>query len=928
MTSSLLKLLSEEGLVHSEFLRSQKQAKLRDESIKLPIYICHDQKNLDSFKHKTDRASYRKGSSVFSSKQASPDLVRKSKPLSSTEDEPAIDEVAVRTVISILSGYIGRYIKDSSFQKMIRNKCNSCLVRKRKDLDDAIFAKMELGMESIEKLVQEQGTRKELRIKSLRISIQLMSIVASLNSKKSRNGSTCGIPNSHISACAQLYLSIAYKLERNERISARHLLQVFSDSPFLARTHLLPDLWEHLFLPHLLHLKIWYNKELETLSNSQYLDKEKRMKALSKAYNEQIDMGTIQFALYYREWLKVGGKAPSTPAVPLPSRPSSAPSRRRSSDSYSSRSSMNRNLYRAVFGPTPEHLPLELNNQRRDSMDAWALKEGTLHCEEDGYDNYNYAITKMRTHRRSTSQDYRTSKNELWPDRQKSSDHFRFFSCQSVVSECLVKGNHIVRSNSINNVECRDLPLSDLSRAVTTICSSDSLTDCEIAIRVITKSWLDSHGNPVTENALSKASVIEGILEVLLASDDDEVLELAISILAEFVALNEANRLIILNSDPQLEIFMRLLKSSSLFLKAAVLLYLLRPKAKQMISIEWVALALRVLEFGDQLQTLFTIRCIPQKAALYFLDELLNGYSEDKNLENASEVVSLGGLSFLLRAFEIGDIDEKNNAAMLMSCCIQADGSCRNYLAENLNKNSLLELVALGIQKSNRSAFTLLTELLCLNRYEFAVSIFIIHSVIVECREDAVEAIIEALDCHICNSKVQEKSAQALLMLGSHFSYTGEAAAKEWLLQQTGCHDKSVDLFCSNRIIDGNLNEEENAMEDWQRKVAIALLNTGGKRFLAALSNSIANGIQNLAQSCLYTVSWMNRILQSIKDETSQSGAHSVIGAELTESSNYERALYPSILPSKLQHLIKSSECLSILSKLDKELIDPLRNPS
>ncbi|XP_048229373.1 putative E3 ubiquitin-protein ligase LIN isoform X2 [Ricinus communis] len=969
MTSSLLKLLSEEGLVHSEFLRSQKQAKLRDESIKLPIYICHDQKNLDSFKHKTDRASYRKGSSVFSSKQASPDLVRKSKPLSSTEDEPAIDEVAVRTVISILSGYIGRYIKDSSFQKMIRNKCNSCLVRKRKDLDDAIFAKMELGMESIEKLVQEQGTRKELRIKSLRISIQLMSIVASLNSKKSRNGSTCGIPNSHISACAQLYLSIAYKLERNERISARHLLQVFSDSPFLARTHLLPDLWEHLFLPHLLHLKIWYNKELETLSNSQYLDKEKRMKALSKAYNEQIDMGTIQFALYYREWLKVGGKAPSTPAVPLPSRPSSAPSRRRSSDSYSSRSSMNRNLYRAVFGPTPEHLPLELNNQRRDSMDAWALKEGTLHCEEDGYDNYNYAITKMRTHRRSTSQDYRTSKNELWPDRQKSSDHFRFFSCQSVVSECLVKGNHIVRSNSINNVECRDLPLSDLSRAVTTICSSDSLTDCEIAIRVITKSWLDSHGNPVTENALSKASVIEGILEVLLASDDDEVLELAISILAEFVALNEANRLIILNSDPQLEIFMRLLKSSSLFLKAAVLLYLLRPKAKQMISIEWVALALRVLEFGDQLQTLFTIRCIPQKAALYFLDELLNGYSEDKNLENASEVVSLGGLSFLLRAFEIGDIDEKNNAAMLMSCCIQADGSCRNYLAENLNKNSLLELVALGIQKSNRSAFTLLTELLCLNRRKHIIEfltelnngwcglntmhIFLVYlqraspeerpliaAVLLQLdllgnpsrsslyREDAVEAIIEALDCHICNSKVQEKSAQALLMLGSHFSYTGEAAAKEWLLQQTGCHDKSVDLFCSNRIIDGNLNEEENAMEDWQRKVAIALLNTGGKRFLAALSNSIANGIQNLAQSCLYTVSWMNRILQSIKDETSQSGAHSVIGAELTESSNYERALYPSILPSKLQHLIKSSECLSILSKLDKELIDPLRNPS
>jgi hypothetical protein len=42
-------------------------------------------------------------------------------------------------------------------------------------------------------------------------------------------------------------------------------------------------------------------------------------------------------------------------------------------------------------------------------------------------------------------------------------------------------------------------------------------------------------------------------------------------------------------------------------------------------------------------------------------------------------------------------------------------------------------------------------------------------------REEVVEAMITALDCQICDSKVEEQSARALLMLGGHFSYTREA---------------------------------------------------------------------------------------------------------------------------------------------------------
>ncbi|KAK6264394.1 hypothetical protein SCA6_019828 [Theobroma cacao] len=976
MASSLQELLTEEGFERGKSLKNPREVRLRnksrapDESVALPIYICHDRKSLEKSKDEAEKTVIRNGSSVFSSRRLSNSDRSKSKSLikdgPSNRDEPPIDDVAIRAVISILGGYIGRYIKDESFREMIKEKCNSCLVRRKNGSDNGIFVNMELGIESIDKLVEDRGNKKELRMKSLRNSIRLLSIVASLNSKKSRNGSTCGVPNSHLSACAQLYLSIVYKLEKTDRISARHLLQVFCDSAFLARTHLLPDLWEHFFLPHLLHLKVWYHKELEFLSNLEYGEKEKRMKALSELYNDQIDMGTVKFAMYYKEWLKIGAKAPAVPTVPLPTSPSYRSSRRRSSDSYASHSSINKNLYRAVFGATTERQSMELDHRIRASMDICRLEEEENECTDDEYYNgCNYVHNKTKTRRRSST---RTPKTESWTETRKS-DHFRLFTCQTGPTECLVNGKSVVRNNSMKKEEKVHLPMSDLSKAIATICSSDSLSDCEIAIRVMTKAWLESHADPAVETALAKAPVIEGILEVLFASSDDEILELAISILAEFVARNEVNRQMILNSDPQLEIFLRLLRNSSLFLKAAVLLYLLKPKAKQMISTEWVPLVLRVLELGEQLQTLFTVRCSPQVAAFYFLDQLLTGFNEDRNLENATQVVSLGGLSLLIRNFEIGGVLERNNAALIISCCIRADGSCRNYLADKLNKASLIELIVANRNDSNGTVVALLAELLCLNRRTQITKFLndllngwrglnathillaclqralpeerpLVAAILLQLdllgdplrcsvyREEAVEAIIEALDCEKCNEKIQEQSARALMMLGGRFSCMGEATTENWLLQQAGFHEKLEDSFHSKEIVDDILHEEEEAIVHWQRKAAIALLNSGNKRFLASLSNSMAKGIPSLARASLLTVAWMSSFLHSVRDKDFQSMACSILVPQLLESSNYNQALEERVLASfSLQRLIKSSEYTSIISSLDETLVNPLSNP-
>ncbi|KAL0352703.1 UNVERIFIED_CONTAM: hypothetical protein Sangu_0851600 [Sesamum angustifolium] len=443
-------------------------------------------------------------------------------------------------------------------------------------------------------------------------------------------------------------------------------------------------------------------------------------------------------------------------------------------------------------------------------------------------------------------------------------------------------------------------------------------------------------------------------MEVLYVSKDDEILELAISILAELATKSEMNKRCILNSDPQLDVSIRLLRSNSLFLKAAALLYLVKPKAKQMISLEWVPLVLRVLEFGDQLQTLFSVRCIPYEAAYYFLDQLLTGFDEDKNLENARQIISVGGLSLLVRRMGEGNSCEKSRAASVLHYCIQADGSCRHYLAKNLKKETVVSLLVLERQ-SNSHALALLTELLrlswrngriesltglikgwdCLNTMHILlfnlqrarpkqrpiIAVILLqldlmgdpleHSVY---REEAVDAIVKALDCWVFDEKVQEQTARALSILGGHFSYSGEPEVETWLLRKAAINENTGNTLYTH------MSEEDKMMEIWQKKTALALLTSGNRRLIAALSNAMAHSIPCLARASLATVCWISSALDSLGDKDLYSAACSILALQLTECLKDKTTAEEKILASfSLHNLGKGTDYFSWLSRLEKE---------
>ncbi|KAL5207062.1 hypothetical protein ABZP36_031497 [Zizania latifolia] len=889
---------------------------------------------------------------------------------------------AVGTVVAMLSGYVGRFMKDEGFRRGLREKCAACLApaAARRGAGHAVLANLELGIESIERLATDAAAPDppDAKIRSLRNSIRLLSVVASLHAPPRQaipcaaaaaEAHTCGVPNSHLSACAQLYLSVVYKMERNDHVSARHLLQVFVDAPYLARKNLLPDLWDHFFLPHLLHLKVWFSREVDLVADWDADDRNRRMKSLQRLYNDHINSGTAQFAMYYKEWLKSGSEAPPVPCVPLPSMPGDFDAWDNHSASLR-RSSINRGLFKAVFGTAMD---------QEDVKDAKLADETQLVPETDVEFKDNPGCLKMGKigHSNMGLQEKHSvirkegNITEAAPAPRKSYS-LRLFSCRGDLSRNVISHPKVPKKEAASvekELESSELTMT-LERAVSVVSSSDSLRQCEYAVQEVARACSCLREDPNLGSWLSCPSFIQGLLEVTFTSRDEVVLECAVLIVGELVLSSEVNRQIVLNADPQLEVFLRLLRSKELSLKAAVVLYLMKPRAKQMLSPDWIPLVLHILECGDEVQFLSSVKCAPKVAALYFLDQLLMGFDVDRNVENAKQMIALGGLDLLMNRIDGGYPSESKKCISLLTSCIQADGSCRHYLVDNLKKEPIVQLLVGNHQKASAAALNLMSELVCLNRTTQILGfleelknggclntthillVYLQQAPVVQhplaaamllqldllgdpsqysvFREEAIDAMVAALEHSPHSRKLQEQCARALLLLAGRFSSSGEPIAEAWLLKRAGLDDSLSESFRRTEIFKDKSArvEEERIVEERLKKLALMLLNSGSKKFLTALSNCISDGIPSLVRACLITVTWMSSSLSPLHGcNTFQPLACSVLAPRLLDSLSYDRVLEERVLASlSLLNLVRHPECLEKIFPLKKETVESLQD--
>ncbi|XP_061981236.1 putative E3 ubiquitin-protein ligase LIN-1 [Populus nigra] len=899
--------------------------------------------------------------------------------------EIALDEVAVKAVISILNGYIKRFFKDAEFRTTLRQNCFSSLasieIEEGNSIEIKAKANLEQAIETVEKAVEAAAGTKDLKTAAL-----LLSVITSLNSNDLKDDYTSGTPNSRLSACAHIYLSVIYKLRKKDKVSAKHLLQVFCDSPFLARTLLLSELWDYLFFPHLSHLKTWYKKEADPLFNT--ASKITKLKFLDKVYNEVLDSCTYQFAVYYKDWLAEGVEAPSIPSVNIPFISQQGGSQDHSSGPaspaapFSPQPMVSKKLYDAVFGHSSKPRVYDAEeNWKADNFNNGANSSGsspiqvkqTLTSSSEmvkypGQDIENHSPENLQDNTSILDNGLLSASDEEWklvnvsvsPDTDLKDDNRK-----SSAGQVSAGDTHMLNSSS--HTKENELTLKTLAKSVFKIQRTEDSGDLTVSNLLHPKKAINAsasiEGLNGSHESFDEGSIFESIPQDFVCPLTRQLFEDPVTLETGQTFEREAIRKWFNQGNRTCPLTGKTLECPTIPLTNFIL--------KRMIDSWKLERCNHLLSFASQIFKNSEAYDSRQRNedALFILEKLLASSSREERLTNAKHLISLGVLEFLIKRFEFGSLEEKTLVAALLSCCIEAESSCRNHIAIKIDKQCLFELLHGNQSKSARNVVGLLIELVCLSRRkgvtqfisglpsetivhamdillvylqsspaeEPLVAVLILHlDLLVEprkysiYRKEAVHAISMALESSLTDEKVREQSCRALNVLGGIFSASGNSSTESWILKQAG-FDKNHEVNSreDNLLLDDPLSpeDEEESSEEWLRNLSESLLANGKMSILETISKCLSSGILDLVRACLTTIAWLSCGISLLPDSELQLFGFPTLISGLKEILEDDEQIEHQVLASmSLLNLSKNPECGSLLMIIAEEIAVPLQS--
>ncbi|XP_074555702.1 uncharacterized protein LOC141811582 [Curcuma longa] len=752
----------------------------------------------------------------------------------------SVCDAAIRALVSISVSHIGDFFTDESFRALLRRVCNACLKDEDRGGEGGAFAELEKAITIVEKAVERRST-KELQKASSKLNI-----MTGLSSIALKNGSNFGAPNSCLAACAHLYLSVIFKIYKEDRMAANHLLQVFCFAPFEARAILLPALWEELFLPNLAHISEWYDQEMDSISRVP--SRAKNMDILLKMYDSALNKETQKFAIYYREWIVDETKAPFPPSIDLPSADFHRISRENSRANGREEACSMRKSFSCKSTMVSRQLYESHSSQEIEKGAAKDMKIGK-HVKEEEWEKATNLDMCLRSIKNLLDEDTDQLKNEHEGEEANGSKRTFF----DMVDE----------SSSVIENECT---LNKIAEAIFQLNDVDlQLQNKSIATVSVCKDYLKNN---------------VPLSELRRIDSEPKKCDLAIGLSAELCYTSKD------------------INQGSIFANSVT---------KKTIDISVSETFGHVLFLTAQTAKIEMKRNYKSEDALALdiVDRLLTGHSKEEQMENARNLIAIGGLQFLVEQFEKGNSHEKTRVVRSLLCCIKAKGDCRKYLAVNLQASCILEQLHSKLVDARANAVKLLSELICLNRRRDVISflsgllrertaetmdalLVYLHSTAPEekaivavlllhfdlmlggskksvYKEEAMEAITLALNCCLFDKKVIPNTQRALLMLGGHFSTFGEILTESWLLEKGGFLDgnNNTSSYYDDEV-DEILSIDEAKLEwKWLKEASLAILSDGNASFLKALSKCLDSGNQDLVRTSLVTVAWMSYAFES-----------------------------------------------------------------
>ncbi|KAF8410441.1 hypothetical protein HHK36_002970 [Tetracentron sinense] len=449
--------------------------------------------------------------------------------------------------------------------------------------------------------------------------------------------------------------------------------------------------------------------------------------------------------------------------------------------------------------------------------------------------------------------------------------------------------------------------INGLKPYISCLCTSEDLQECEAAVLTVARILKGSKDDSGIHSFLSKPTIVNGFVEILSASVNREVLRTSIYILSELIFADENVGETLTSVDSDFDCLAALLKNG--LAEAAILIYQLRPAFAQLSAHDLVPSLVQVILNKNEDLDDFRLVMEPKDAAIAMLEQVLMGGDENSRSLNAMNVISANGLPSLIKCLD--RVEVRQSIVSILLCCIHADRSCRNLIANRAELAPVLELFHTGNDSVRGICIDFLSELVCLNRRTFCNQILQIikdegafstmHALLVYLqmapmeqqpaiatlllqldllveprkmsiyREEAIEALIEALrrkDFPIS----QIMALEAFTSLSGRLTASGKSLTEAWLLKIAGLDQPYDSLMKAARLkVQENesietMEEEEKAASSWEKRVAFVLCNHENGSIFKALEECLKSNSLEMTKSCLVIATWLTHMLNSLPD--------------------------------------------------------------
>ncbi|KAI4324399.1 hypothetical protein MLD38_029894 [Melastoma candidum] len=503
--------------------------------------------------------------------------------------------------------------------------------------------------------------------------------------------------------------------------------------------------------------------------------------------------------------------------------------------------------------------------------------------------------------------------------------------------------------------------IKGLKPFVSSLCTSEDLQECEAAVLKISRSLQETKGDPAVHSYLAKPTITNGLVEILAASLNREVLRNAVYILSELINMDERVAEALTSIDSDFFCLASLLKNG--LNEAAVLIYQLRPTFSQLSSNDFIPTLLHVIHSDGEDTDNFQLFMEPEDAAISMLEQILIGADENSGHLNAQSVISFNGIPALLKCMD--KIERRLPIISILLCCIHADKSCRNLIAKRLELSQVLDLFHAGSDVERGKCTEFMLELVqadrrmlrnhVLQKMKDEGSFSTMHTLLVYLqmapmeqqpaiaslllqldllvdptkmsiyREEAIETLIESLQKKEFPSS-QMMALNVLLSLSGRLPASGKCSSEAWLLKTAGfgqSHDISTEAENERNHSDESAesDEEEKAATSWEKRVAFVLCNHEKGSIFRALEECLKSNSIEMARICLIIATWLTHMLLILPDTGVKSAARKCFLDEfinvLQSSRNVEEKILATLAirtfindPAALEELGTYAKCI------------------